>query len=127
MKRVFLLASVLFLLAACAGKPIYNVDRASVATSSGATPSMADVRGAIIRAANSKHWTTKDIDTTHLLVTHVRNKRMASVVVEYSTTFFSITYKDSRKLKYKGETIHRKYNGWIRNLEFRIREYLAEL
>jgi len=127
MKRVLLLASVLLLLVGCTSKPIYNVDNAAVVTGAGAAPSQADVRRAIVEAAASKGWTVKDIDPTHLQATHVARKHMAQVVIEYSTSSYSITYEDSLKLKYNGTTIHRNYNRWIRNLEHRIRQRLAAL
>ena len=127
MKRVLLLASVLLLLAACSSKPIYSVDNVSVFTGSSSEPSLEDVRRAIVKAAISKGWTAHDIDSTHMRVTLFIRKYMARVVVTYSTKTFSIAYDDSQRLRYNGTTIHRKYNQWVRNLEFKIRQHLAEL
>ena len=127
MKRVILLASVLLLLVACTSKPIYNVYNATVVTGSGSAPSLADVRRAIVEAANSKGWTVKDIDSTHLRVTHRARKHMAQVVIEYSTSSFSIAYDDSIRLRYNGTTIHRNYNRWIRNLKHRINQRFVAL
>ena len=126
MKRVLLLASVLLLLVACTA-PIYNVHNAAVVTGSGSAPSLADVRRAIVEASNSKGWTVKDIDTTHMQVTHRVRKHMAQVVIEYSTSSFSIAYDDSIRLRYNGTTIHRNYNRWIRNLEHRIKARFVAL
>ncbi len=126
MKRVLLLASVLLLLVACAA-PIYDVHNAAVVTGSGSAPSLADVRRAIVEASNSKGWTVKDIDTTHMQVTHRARKHMAQVVIEYSTSSFSIAYDDSIRLRYTGTSIHRNYNRWVRNLEHRIKERFVAL
>ena len=127
MKRVILLASVLLLLGACTSKPIYSVHNAAVVTGSGSAPSLADVRRAIVEASNSKGWTVKDINTTHMQVTHRVRKHMAQVVIEYSTSSFSIAYDDSIRLRYNGTTIHRNYNRWIRNLEHRIKARFVAL
>lgn len=127
MKRVILLASVLLLLGACTSKPIYNVYNAAVVTGSGSAASLAEVRQAIVEAANSKGWTVKDIDSNHLQVTHRVRKHMAQVVIEYSTSSFSIAYDDSVRLRYNGTTIHRNYNRWIRNLEHRINQRFIAL
>jgi hypothetical protein len=127
MKRVFLFASVLLFLAGCTAKPIYNVDNVAVVTGSGSAPSLADVRGAIIKAVTSKGWTVKDIDSMHLLATLSARKHMAQVVIAYSTSSFSIAYKDSHMLDYKGTTIHRNYNRWIHNIEQRIKEQLVAI
>jgi hypothetical protein len=126
MKRLLLIAPVLLLLVACA-KPIYNVDKAAFVTGSGSTPSLAEVRGAIIAAATSKGWTVQDIDPTHLKVTLNIREHMAQVVVEYSANFFSITYLDSVNLGHDGNNIHRNYNRWIRNMEVRIKERIVAL
>jgi len=127
MKRMLLLASILLLLGACNTRPIYNAENVTVVTGSGSVPSQEDARRVIVKAATSKGWAVKDIDSTHLQVSHTARGHTAQAVVEYSTNSFSITYHDSIRMKYKGTTIHRKYNGWIRNLEERIQQYFAEI
>lgn len=122
MKRVILLASVFLLLAACTSKLIYNAYDVDILTGSGSALSLADVRKTIVDAANSKGWTVKDVDSTHLQVTHRARKHMARVVIEYSTSSFSIVYDDSTMLRYNGTTIHRNYNRWVRKLERRIND-----
>ena len=51
------------------------------------------------------------------------------VDITHDTKVFSITYKDSVNLDYNAEnkTIHRNYNGWIRNLEKGIRAPVSVL
>lgn len=127
MKRALLLSSTLLLLAACAGKPIYNVDSVPIVTGSGTEPSLAKVQHAITEASLSKDWVVKQIDSTNLQVTHRTRKLMAQALIAYSTKSFSITYNDSEKLKHKGGTIHNRYNMWIRGLEVRIKTRLAAL
>jgi hypothetical protein len=53
------------------------------------------------------------------LRTHV-----AVVDVRYSATSYSIVYRDSTNLDYRGDQIHKNYNGWIQNLDRDIRNEL---
>lgn len=127
MKHALLLASVLLLLVACTNKPVLNIDDAPVVTGTGATPDLAEVRSVIVKAANVKGWTVKEIDPMHLEATLRTRKIMAQVVIAYSTSAYSITYKDSRTLKYNGKTIHRRYNRWIHKLRELINQQLVAL
>lgn len=52
---------------------------------------------------------------------------MAQVDIRYTTTSYSITYRDSKDLNYDGSNIHRNYNNWIRNLDQAIKQQLASL
>ncbi len=127
MKRILLLASILLLLGACNTQPIYNAENITIVTGTGSVPSQEDVRRVIVKAATSKKWAVKDIDSTHLQVSHTTRGHTAQAVIEYSTKSFSITYYNSVKLKYSGTRIHRKYNQWIGNLESRIQQYFSEI
>lgn len=126
MKRVFLFASVLLLLAACTN-PVYNVDDASIATGSGSSHSLTDVRRVIVESATTKGWTIKEIDATHMEITRRLRASMVQSVITYSESSFSIAYKDSANMKYNGTTIHHKYNRWVRKLEKLIIRRLVAL
>lgn len=48
----------------------------------------------------------------------VRGKHYVEVDVEYSSTVFKISYRDSQNMKYNAarNTIHKRYNSWVENL-----------
>lgn len=122
-----IVASVLALfVVGCATKPVYNVTNAPVATSK-PNPSLDDVGKAIMRAGAALGWQMKETKPGHMLGTLYLRKHVAVVDVNYSTTSYSITYKDSTELNYDGNTIHNNYNGWIQNLEKGIHTQLSLL
>lgn len=124
MRITFLLASFLslgLLLAACVRtQPVYNVTEIPVVTASPGTPSLDQVKGAIITACREKEWLVNPVEDGFIVATaHVRS-HTAVVDIRYSPTSYSITYKDSDALLYDGEKIHRNYNKWIKLLSERI-------
>jgi len=123
---VTVLAAVL--VAACAPVPVKNVADTPV-KSNKANLTNEDVATAIKRAGTSLGWAMLDdgpgkINATLRLRTHT-----AVVEIPYSTTSYSIQYKDSIDLRYDAEkgTIHKNYNSWIQNLDAAIQRELAAL
>jgi hypothetical protein len=59
------------------------------------------------------------IEPGHIIGTLLIRSHTAIVDIYYTTTSFSIVYKDSTNLKYdaNNKTIHHNYNNWIHNLE----------
>jgi len=55
---------------------------------------------------------------------HLR-EHTAIVDIPYSAKSYSILYKSSVNLTEKSGQIHKNYNGWVQNLDQRIRVYLA--
>ncbi len=121
-------ASILVLLAAgCRGSvPIYNVTDAPVAASK-PNPSLDEVGKVIIRAGASLGWQMKETRPGQILGTLYLRNHVAVVDVNYSVKSYSIRYKDSTELNYDGQNIHANYNGWIQNLDNRIRAQLSAL
>jgi hypothetical protein len=54
-------------------------------------------------------------------------ERGGQVDIAYTTTSYSINYKDSRGLDYDGSSIHSNYNGWVQRLDRAIARQLATL
>jgi hypothetical protein len=101
-------------------KPVYNVAAAPVVTASGTTPSLAQVKSAIITACRDKGWFVDPrVEGLIVATAHVR-QHTAVVDVHYSPEHYAITYKDSEVLLYDGQQIHRNYNKWVQLLEARI-------
>ncbi len=108
-------------------QPIYNVVDHSVVTSSGKTPSEEQVRKAIFQALTGRGWTVRESQPQHLVAVLDIRQHQAVVDINYSAKMFSITYKDSKVLRYDGTNIHRNYNSWIKNIEEDISANLAAL
>lgn len=115
-------ASALALGACAAGQPVYNVESAPIVAQK--TLSMNDVRTAIVRAGSGLGWQMQPEAPGRVKGTlNVRNL-MAVIDVTHDTKSYSIKYRDSQGLQAKDGTIHKNYNGWIQNLDRRIRNEL---
>jgi hypothetical protein len=119
-------ATVLFAAGCRAPTPVYNVSNSPVSTSK-SNPSLDEVGKVIIQAGASLGWQMKRTKPGHILGTLNIRTHVAVVDINYSTTSYSIQYKDSTELSYDGTNIHPNYNGWVQNLDNRIRAQLTAL
>ena len=129
--RSFVLAGVLALalLTACATPtPVRNVSDAPVRTDK-ASVTQENVRNAIKRAGAGLGWVMLDDGPGQMTGTLHLRTHTAVVDITYNTSTYSIQYKSSTNLDYNAEkgTIHRAYNGWIKNLDTAIQRELAAL
>jgi hypothetical protein len=128
-KAAAVLAACFALLAVgCRIAPIYNVNGDAIAANK-PNLTMSDVRGAIIQAGAELGWQMKPTAPGIIVGTLQLRDHVAVVDITYDTKSYSINYKDSSNLQYdaaKGE-IHKNYNGWIQNLESRIRAKLLAI
>lgn len=122
---VFALIATVVLMAGCRSAPVYNVDDATVVTSTGHEISMDQTRKAIVKAGTGLGWVMADVDPGHSVGTLVLRDHVAKVDINYTPKSYSITYKDSTNLKYDGTNIHSNYNGWIHNLQNAINAQLS--
>jgi hypothetical protein len=130
--------------------PIINYDNISVATSSGKTLQLEQVKQSIQAAAGAKAWSIAFQADGKLLATlNVRNKHVIVVEIAYSADKYSLRYKDSTNMKF-GEAsepqaaglsglspsrpigpgtkvIHPYYNKWVAELKDAIRVELLKL
>lgn len=125
--KILGLALLALFLVACKTQPVYNVDQAPVTTASEGQPTMEQVKQAIVRAGTSLGWRMEPQGDGLIVATLLNRGHMAKVDINYTTSSYSIEYKDSRDLDYDGEKIHKAYNGWIQNLDQRIRSRLIAL
>lgn len=117
--RFALALLVLFILlgvSACT-KPVYNVNNDEVYTPAGMTLEEAGLL--IQEAGTTRGWAMAIVEPGHIVGTLLIRSHTAVVDIYYTTTSFSIVYKNSINLKYSPDTqtIHHNYNNWIRNLE----------
>jgi hypothetical protein len=71
----------------------------------------------IERAATGLGWQVDPARPGAVRATLNLRSHVAVVEIAYDETVFNIRYVDSRNLGYTGTSIHKNYNGWIRNLE----------
>ena len=129
MRQVFRALLLGFVLAAsvagCRTAPVLNVENAPVVANK--PPTMKDVQDAITRAGVALGWKIEPVKPGLMQGTLNLRTHTAVVEIPYSTTAFSIKYKDSVNLNYTGDSIHSNYNGWIQNLEKGIATQLKAL
>lgn len=122
---LFLALLALLLVTGCRTGPVYNVANSPVALHSQAHPDMAKIAKAITAAGTKLGWRMAQREPGHIVGTlHVRS-HLAVVDIAYNHATYSITYKDSRNLKYDGAKIHSQYNNWIKNLDQAIQGELT--
>ena len=119
---ILVAASALALGACAAGQPIHNVESAPIVAQKNL--SMNDVRTAIIRAGSGLGWQMQPEGPGRIKGTLNVRQHMAVIDVSHDTKSYSIKYRDSQGLNAKDGTIHKNYNGWIQNLDKRIRTEL---
>ena len=110
----------------CRTSPIKDVSGAPV-TATGA--SLAQVGKAIQTAGAGLGWVMKEEYPGLIVGTLNLRDHMARVEIPYTTTSYSIRYKDSSNLKYDAakRSIHSNYNGWVSNLHRAISAQLSLL
>ncbi|MEP7154800.1 MAG: hypothetical protein ABI905_03445 [Betaproteobacteria bacterium] len=110
---------------ACTTKPIMNVRDAPVVS---AKPlQAAQVRQAIITAGVALGWQVTDVKPGTLEATLNLREHTAIVEIPYTTSTYSIVYKRGANLGEREGQIHKNYNGWVQNLDTRIKAELSKL
>lgn len=118
-----ILGALLFV--GCTSAVVYNVEKDQIETSA----STDKIYKAIRRAGQSKGWQVSQVKPGLAQAKINLRNHMALVEIPYSSDDFSIVYKDSMNLNYDSEkgTIHKNYNGWVKNLENQIRFEISVL
>ncbi|TQV89408.1 hypothetical protein [Aliikangiella coralliicola] len=121
--KFFYVLAIVTMLASCSGKPIYNIEKAYVPTPvSGEQLTIKQVESAILSGAMRKGWSPRVI-SPGLIEAHITvRSHMAAVEIAFTESYYSITYKDSRNLKYDKGKIHGNYNRWIHKLSGAIQK-----
>ena len=119
--KVIILSAVAILLAACAPTPIRDIDNAPINVSS-ANYDLSDVTSAIKSAGIGLGWQMKEETPGHIVGSLYLRSYVAIVDITYTLDDYSISYKDSKNLRYDAgrNAIHSSYNRWIRNLAKKI-------
>jgi len=111
--------------AAASSEPIANFQNLPVKTR-GDTPSLSQVRAAIVAAGRKRNWVIVEGEPGQLRGTLlVRGKHRAEIDIAYSPQSYSVIYRNSESLNYDGQNIHPSYNRWVKDLIFNIESVLA--
>lgn len=104
-------------------EPIANFENLSVTARTGAPPSVAQVRDAIIaagiRAGQDRDWVFTEAGPNRLIgILRVRDKHQVEVNVSYDSMRYSVVYRGSNNMRYSADdsTIHVNYNKWVSEL-----------
>lgn len=116
----FVALLALFAAPALALKPIETVNDAPIPE--GFTASQ--VQKLIMAAGAERGWIIKPAGAGELEGTLLIRSHVVKVRIPYSTSSYSIQYKDSTNMKYKDGKIHRNYNTWVLNLNGDIQRTL---
>lgn len=79
--------------------------------------SLPEISKSILKAGTGRGWKMKETGPGEITAKINVRTHSATIVITYSQTSYSITYKDSTNLKYKNGKIHRNYNKWINFLK----------
>lgn len=131
-------------------EPLVNYENQEIRPASGKTPTLAQVKGAIEKAAKApipsargQVWELKEVATGVMTATlDVRGKHTVVLTITFSPTAYSVTYKDSVNMHYGPAAemerdpsspilirakptgqyeIHPYYNRWVKALASNIR------
>lgn len=116
-KNLYLLGLALFLVACASSANIREIQTRHI------TPVNTTMKQAIFQAGAKKGWAMNEAkpgEIEGLLAVRTHEVR---VRIPYTANSYAIYYEDSSNMSYnaKKQTIHRKYNQWVLNLDLAIR------
>lgn len=134
MKPVFttlLGAALLALAVPAAGRddPIVNPSGVPIAWSHSREPTLEEIGRGIVTGCARRLWQCAITRPGQVRAVLMVRQHMAEARIDYDVKMLSVTYVDSRELRYNAakNEIHRKYNLWITNLIGDINRSIASL
>jgi len=124
MFRFPIIAIALFL-AACAARPIQNVDSHPIPPSAQAL-SLTEIENEIAEAASARGWWVDKKATGHLIATLSKPQAYEAIVdLKFSQKSYSIVYNTSHGLIDAQGNIHYNYGRWVHFLDQDIQQRLS--
>lgn len=98
--------------------PLENPSGIPIAWNKPEPPTLEAIQRAIISGCAVRRWQCQAVKPGEIRAVLLVRKHMAESRITFDTKTYSVTYVDSRELRYDPETneIHRKYNMWVANL-----------
>jgi len=126
MKKIILALMALFItigISGCRTATIQNVPKQTIVQKM----TQEEVGKSIVMAGNSLGWNMQKVSKGVIVATLFLRGHEAVVTIKYAADGYSISYRDSKNLKYNAEnqTIHSNYNGWVHNLDRAIKNNLV--
>ncbi len=119
-----LLAASLAFVPAHAAKKIENLVNLPLPDRiDGSRFTLEEVRALITQGCTKREWKPEfEEDSVITCSILVRGQHYVKVEIPFSEAAYSILYLDSEEMNYNEakQTIHRKYNGWVKNLRMMI-------
>ena len=78
------------------------------------------MKNAIVNAAQQQKWVVTPEGDGQMSATYHERDYMAKIAIKYAPTFYTINYADSKRMRYKGTSIHPTYNKLIKALQANI-------
>jgi hypothetical protein len=109
--------------------PLENPSGIPIAWNGSGAPTLEAIQRAIISGCAVRGWQCKPVEPGKVRAVLLVRQHMAESLIAFDTEEYSVTYVDSRELRYDPETneIHRKYNMWVSNLIGDINKSIASI
>ena len=78
------------------------------------------MKSAIVNAAQEQRWSVTPEGEGQMSATYHERDYMAKISIKYAPTFYTVNYADSKRMRYKGTSIHPTYNKLIKALQANI-------
>ena len=110
-----------------AGGQVYEVKDAPIQTATGKELTLEQIQKAIIDAGIKQTWIMTPVKLGDMVGEFNVQSHQIHVNIPYTTTHYSILYKDSSNLRYDPvkRTIHVNYQKWIERLDNEIKARLS--
>ena len=79
---------------------LYEVTGKPIKLATGKGPTLKQVRAAITGALGEKNWRIDEARRGHIVATHAKPNKSATVAIRFSTKAYSINYVDSTNFAY---------------------------
>jgi hypothetical protein len=110
-------------------RPVENPSDILISWSKPAQPTLEVIERAIISGCAVRGWQCRAVKPGEIRAVLLVRMHMAESLIRFDTEKYSITYVDSKELRYDPDkkTIHRKYNLWVANLIGDINKSIAAI
>jgi hypothetical protein len=106
---------------------VLNYDREPVPSKvDGTHYSIEEVQTAVLAACRKKGWSANLAQPGMIEASiTIRSRHRAKIEIQFSSTHYTIQYRESSGLDYRNGRIHSNYNHWIAQLDAAIKNELG--